>query len=180
MQRQRSRLIVGLVTLAAFVAACDGVTDEGDSNSMANLLAMAAPSEPLELVVEVPGEIAEGESVPMKMILRNTGSEAAQVHMGLQPANGSLEPAHNFFVFAPGGRVVRMRMPGPIGGPIVGFGGGPQTLRPNDALEFPWTWDQLDQDGESVGSGTYQVIGTLDVDAGPDARSEPVSVTIRQ
>lgn len=104
----------------------------------------------------------------MKMVLRNTGD----VPIDVVVASSS---GYDFWVAGPNGNLVRNR----LGEVVAPLGPGSATLRPDDTLEFEWTWDQRDRDGEPVRSGTYQVVGMLDVDAGPDARSEPASVTIR-
>lgn len=79
---------------------------------------------------------------------------------------------YNFFVLRPNEGVVRSRLPEVM----AALPSAPQTLRPNDMLDYEWTWDQRGQGGESVGSDTYQVVGTL---RGPPVGSGPTSVTIR-
>lgn len=170
MRHQRSRFNIGPVVMAAFIgliAACNGgVTDLG---SMKDLLSSTSgPPAPLTLVVELPDQVARGQAVPMKMVLRNTGD----VPIDVVVASSS---GYDFWVAGPNGNLVRNR----LGEVVAPLGPGSATLRPDDTLEFEWTWDQRDRDGEPVRSGTYQVVGMLDVDAGPDARSEPASVTIR-
>lgn len=179
MQSQRGRFVVGLsLVVAVLVTACDGVTDQGDPSpmNMENVLAMPTSSGPLELVAETPDEVARGEDVLMKMVLRNTGDVAVDVEIGQEPfTNGTTVPIFNFFVFAEDTDVVRQRRTF-----FAPLGPTPYALQPNDTLEFEWSWDQRDQDGESVASGTYQVIGTLGVSrSGLPIRSEPVDVTIR-
>lgn len=186
MQHQRSHPVVGLVMMTALVAACDDeITYEPDPVPLESLLSMSGPPRPLELVVEAPDQVAKGEAVPMKMALRNTGGAPVKVIVEREVLTDTMfvntaVPIYNFYVVGPNEESVRLRRTGPI----AGIGSGPQTLRPNETLEYEWTWDQRDQDGDPVGSGTYQVIGTLDVSvvgspAGGAVRSEPARVTIR-
>lgn len=101
MHHQRSRFIVGLVVVAAVVS-CDGITDEGDDRgSLKDLLSFPEPSEPLELIVDMPDEVAEGEAIPMKMVLRNTGD--APIVVAVASSSG-----YDFWVVGPNENVVKI------------------------------------------------------------------------
>ena len=94
-----------------------------------------------------------GETVRMKLTLRNVSDEPVSFSLG-----GS--PPHDFVVTTLDGEQVWHWKCSRI---ILALLGN-ETLEPGEALEFTGEWEQVDNRGEPVPPGTYLVRGILDLE----------------
>ena len=100
--------------------------------------------------LEAPFQVAYGETVHMKLTLRNISDEPVLVPMGGLPA-------HDFAVATADGENIWRWQCGQI---ILGLMGG-ETLEPGEELELVGEWEQVDHRGEPVPAGTYLIRGIL-------------------
>ena len=103
----------------------------------------------LELVPQAP----YGETVEMKLTLRNVGDGPVSFLLGGLPA-------YDFVVSTPDGELVWHWMCAKI--TLLSL--DPETLEPGEELEFVGKWEQIDNRGEPVPPGTYLVRGVLNLD----------------
>ena len=103
----------------------------------------------LELVPQAP----YGETVEMKLRLRNVGDGPVSFYLG-----GS--PAYDFEVTTPDGQQVWHWNCGKIIEEPLDC----KTLEPGEELEFIGEWEQVDNRGESVPPGAYLVRGVLNLE----------------
>ena len=100
--------------------------------------------------LEAPFQVAYGETVHMKLTLRNISDEPVLVPMGGIPA-------HDFAVAtADGENIWRWQCGQIILQPLVG-----KTLEPGEELELVGQWEQGNNRGEPVPSGAYLIKGIL-------------------
>ena len=129
---------------------CPGISqwplDEGNPPDEAFLRA-------IDYSLEVEDQVSYGESVQMKLTLRNVSDEPISFYTGGRPP-------HDFVVSTPDGEQVWhwkcakfILLPLDI-----------KTLEPGEELEFTGEWEQVDNRGEPVPAGTYLVRGALDMD----------------
>jgi hypothetical protein len=91
-----------------------------------------------------------GETVEMKLILRNVSDEPVSFLRG-----GST--SHDFVITTPDGEQVwHWKCAKIFTMPLVG-----ETLEPGETLEFTGEWEQVDNRGEPVPPGTYLVLGVF-------------------
>ncbi len=103
----------------------------------------------LELVPQAP----YGETVRMKLTLRNVGDGPVSFLLGGLPA-------YDLVVSTPDGELVWHWMCAKI--TLLSL--DPETLEPGEELEFVGKWEQIDNRGEPVPPGTYLVRGVLNLD----------------
>ena len=103
----------------------------------------------LELVPQAP----YGETVEMKLTLRNAGDEPVSFYLG-----GS--PAYDFVVSTTDGELVWHWMCAKFA--LASLGN--ETLEPGEELEFIGEWEQIDNRGEPVPPGVYSVRAGLNLD----------------
>ena len=103
----------------------------------------------LELVPQAP----YGETVEMKLTLRNAGDEPVSFYLG-----GS--PAYDFVVSTTDGELVWHWMCAKFA--LASLGN--ETLEPGEELEFIGEWEQIDNRGEPVPPGVYSVRAVLNLD----------------
>lgn len=116
------------------------------------------PLQFLSLWLEVPAEIQAGETVPLKLKVKNTGECTFKLSLGGRPA-------HDFIVTSlDGTEVWHWWHRQPVQRVIV-----EKTLQPGEELEFEVDWDQKDNDGDPVPPATYFVQGVLAVLPGGQA-----------
>ena len=103
--------------------------------------------------LEVEDQVSYGETVQMKLTLRNVSEEPVSFFTGGRPP-------HDFVVSTPDGEQVWhwkcakfILLPLDI-----------KTLEPGEDVEFTGEWEQVDNRGEPVPAGTYLVRGVLDMD----------------
>ena len=135
---------------------CDGIhpwpIDPGEPPDEAFLSAV-------DYSLEVVSQASYGETVRMKLTLRNVSDEPVHLVLGGRPP-------FDFEVSTPDGEQVWHWMCGKITNqPMDG-----KTLEPGEELEFVGEWEQVDNRGEPVPPGTYLMRGVLNVgrpNAGP-------------
>ena len=107
----------------------------------------------VEYSLEVDGQISYGETVLMKLTLRNVSEEPVSFVTGGRPP-------HDFVVSTPDGEQVwHWQCAKIILLPLDN-----QTLEPGEVMEFSGEWEQVDNRGEPVPPGAYLVRGVLDMD----------------
>ena len=109
----------------------------------------------LEVVPQTP----YGETVEIKLILRNVSDEPVSFILGGRPP-------FDFVVSTPDGEQVWHWKCGKI----TNLPLDSETLEPGEELEFVGEWEQVDNRGEPVPPGTYLMLGVLNVgrpNAGP-------------
>jgi hypothetical protein len=113
---------------------------------------------PLELGLEVPARVRTGQAVPLKMTLRNAGKEPLEVTVG-----GAEYPAvFDFVATRKDGPEVWRR----LYGAQLAMNGRFLVLAPGQAVIFRHTWDQRDNKGRRVPTGTYHVRGVIPASGG--------------
>ena len=108
----------------------------------------------IEHSVEAVSEASYGETIRMKLVLRNISSRPVEFYMGGRPP-------HDLMVTTPSGKQVWhwkcarvAQMPLDVA-----------KLRPGEIKEFTGEWEQVDNRGNPVPSGTYLVYGILDMES---------------
>ena len=94
-----------------------------------------------------------GETVQIKLTLRNVSDEPVSFYLG-----GG--PGHDFVVTTPDGEEVWHSMCAKISNAAL-FS---ETLEPGEELEFIGEWEQVDNRGEPVPPGLYFVRGVLNME----------------
>ena len=107
----------------------------------------------IDYSLEVVSQAPYGETVQMKLTLRNVSDDPITFHLGGRPP-------HDFEVSTPDGEQVWHWKCGKITlQPLDG-----KNLEPGEELEFIGEWEQVDNRGEPVPPGTYLVRGILNMD----------------
>lgn len=142
---------VGVPLGAALIdVGCSGISpwpiDEGDPPTEAFLRAV-------DYSLEMEGRASYGETVSMKLTLRNVSDEPVDFLTGGRPP-------HDFVVSTPDGEQVwHWKCAKVIQQPLDS-----QTLQPGEEMEFTGEWEQVDNRGEPVPPGTYFVRGVLEME----------------
>ena len=129
---------------------CEGVNswplDNGNPPNEAFLRA-------IDYLLEVEDQASYGETVQMKLTLRNVSEEPVSFFTGGRPP-------HDFVVSTPDGEQVWHWMCAKFTLSILDI----KTLEPGEEVEFTGEWEQVDNRGEPVPPGTYLVRAVLDMD----------------
>jgi hypothetical protein len=128
---------------------------------------MGAEAPSLVLRLEVPADVRVGQPVPLTLKLQNTSKHPVEL-----PFSG--RPAYDFVVTRPDGMEVWSWSHGQAIQAILEF----KTLKPGEALEFAAAWEQRDNEGQPVPSGTYRVQGILRLEPPEKLATEPKSLSI--
>lgn len=107
----------------------------------------------IDYSLEVVDNAPHGETVQMKLRLRNVSDEPVSLSLGGRPP-------HEFTVSTPDGEPVWNWKCGRITLSVRDS----ETLAPGEELEFTGEWEQVDNLGEPVPSGAYIVTGVLDLE----------------
>lgn len=123
-------------------------------------------SQSLALWLEVPSEVRTGETVPLKLAVKNISEHPVTIHHG--------RPAYDFIVTRSSGKGV-WRWATAIEDILI-----LTTLNPGEELEFAAEWDQRDFYGNRVPVGTYFVQGILMASEEPvrEPRTKPERLII--
>lgn len=147
----RSRLgPVGLLTLGLALASCRGGAEEKGSRVAEDPVSDTRPDS-LRLGLEVPSEATAGELVPITIRVENVSDRVLELHLRGRTI------AFDLIVSDPGGAVVWRRLHEEVLPGILRL----EPLGPGAALELSDRWDQRDNDGVPVPSGSYVVRGEL-------------------
>ena len=107
----------------------------------------------IEFSLEAASRVPYGETVRMKLTLRNVSDEGVQFFAGRKPRP-------DFLVATEDGEVIWNQKCGQIGlQPMSAL----KNLEPGEELAFVGEWEQADYRGEPVPAGTYLVIGVLNL-----------------
>ena len=106
----------------------------------------------IDYSLDVVSQVSYGETVRIKLTLRNITGEPAKVALGGKPA-------YDFVVTTTDGEGVWKWKCGGITLDVLDS----ETLEPGEGLEFIGEWEQVDNRGEPVSPGIYLVRGHLDV-----------------
>ncbi len=98
-----------------------------------------------ELVAEK-RDYASGESIPMKLTLFNPGNQPVEVFF---PSGCQLV----WYVYDVDGNLIRGNFTIVCAAVVGGF-----SMMPGDTVEYPFTWDQKDNQGNQVPLGVYIVV----------------------
>ena len=107
----------------------------------------------IDYSLEVEDQVSYGETVQMKLKLRNVSDDPITFYLG-----GT--PPHDFVVSTPEGEQVWHWMCAKFTLSIMNI----KTLEPGEEVEFTGEWEQVDNRGEPVPPGTYLVRGILNMD----------------
>jgi len=124
-------------------------------------------SQSLVLKLEAPTGVRLGETVPLKLKVKNAGDRPAQLTLGGRPA-------YDFVVTGPEGTEVWRWSHGQFNQAILQL----TTLKPAKELEFTGEWSQLDNDGNPVPPGSYRVRGILHMDPPQKLETDPKPLLI--
>ncbi len=108
---------------------------------------------PLALELQVPSDVPLGVTVPLKLILKNTGDQRMEVALGGRPA-------YDFAITRPDGTEIWRWMHGQAVQQILAL----IALSPGQELEFTAEWPQRDNAGTPVAAGAYEVRGVLNLE----------------
>ena len=118
------------------------------------------PSEELRRAIDYSLEVASqadyGETVPMKLTLKNNSDAPVQFYTGGLP--------HDFVIFTPGDDEIWHWMCGKVTQAVL----RQINLEPGEELVLVGEWEQVDNRGEPVPAGTYLIRGVLTLE--PDGR----------
>lgn len=121
--------------------------------------------------LEVPSEVRFGETVPLKLRVKNTSNRPVQLYLGGRPP-------HDFVATTLEGAQIWYWRCGIIVQAILDS----KILKPGEELEFTaaWeqVWEQVDNNGDPVPPGTYWVRGVLNMEDQKMLQTEAHSVTI--
>ena len=107
----------------------------------------------IEFSLEAASRVPHGETVRMKLTLRNVSGERVQYFAGRRPRP-------DFVVATEDGEVIWNQKCGQIGlQPMSAL----KNLEPDEELAFVGEWEQVDYRGEPVSVGTYLVTGVLNL-----------------
>lgn len=107
----------------------------------------------IDFSLEVVDRAPHGETVPMRLRLRNVGDEPMSISLGGRPP-------YDFRISTPDGEPVWNWKCGRITLSVLDG----ETLSPGEELEFVGEWEQVDNLGEPVSPGAYLVSGILDLE----------------
>ena len=108
----------------------------------------------IEVSMEIPTQATYGETVPLKLTLRNVGDKPVAFLLGGNPY-------HDFVITTPDGEGVWYWRCTRYSYDVLGGG----NLEPGEEIEFAEEWQQVNIRGEPVPPGIYLVRGVLETGA---------------
>ena len=127
----------------------------------------SAHSRELAVWLEMPADVPAGDTVSIKLKVRNTADHPVDLPLGGRPA-------HDIVVTRPDGTEVWRWLHGQIVEDILEL----RPLQPGEELTFAAEWEQVDSDGNRVPPGTYVVRGILNAEPGQELETEPKTLII--
>ena len=152
-------LRVGCGASAAFGCACHSGTPTQERQTIVD--------DSIEVALHVPATAHLGDSIPLRINLRNLSSRGRHLEYG--------EPAADFVITTAFGMGVWHYLPeNQVGLARL------DSLPAGSQREFTVTWDQRDTHGKQVGVGSYRVIGVFNGEGttGGDVRLGPATLEI--
>lgn len=118
--------------------------------------------------LDVPGSVVAGETVPIKVRVRNVSSAPLDLYLR------GRDVTFDIAITDSAGDAVWSRLAGEPIQAILQL----RTLAPGEVLELSHDWDQKSQRGGAVAPGRYTVRGTVLTDGTTSLESAPVPVEI--
>jgi len=138
-----------LLASSLALTACD--SSEGGSRTQ------PANGQPIAVSLDVQPQASAGETIALKLIVRNVSDRTVKLALGGQESEG-FGGSHDFVVTLPGTTTEVWRWShGKAFQAILSF----KTLKPGKELVLTGEWDQRDNQGQAVAPGTYIVRGVL-------------------
>jgi len=126
-----------------------------------------ASNQPLEYWLETPARVRVGEIAPLRLRVKNNTKKLIELSLGGRPA-------HNFSAANSKGALVWEWLHNQIVQDILEI----RMLAPGEELIFKAEWNQRDNDGNAVATGTYFLRGILNIDPPKQLVTEPVKLMI--
>lgn len=126
-----------------------------------------AQSSPLSLSLEAPSEALAGTPIQLKLVLRNTSTQPAQVMLGGRPpydfilSSGDGTRAWRWSDEKAAQMILEMR-----------------TLKPGEEIAYDVQWLVNDRDGNAPLPGRYVIKGLLNMDPPDTLETAPADLTI--
>jgi Intracellular proteinase inhibitor len=137
-----TRTLAGVVLVAIVGSSgCRSSSDDGPGSS------------PLALRLEAPDEARSGETIHLKLTIRNASTRTID-----QPLGG--QPPHDFVVGRADGEELWRSSKGQVIQDVLEL----KTLRPGQKLVFEADWSQHDNEGRPLPPGTYELWALLNTD----------------
>ncbi|MCI0440085.1 MAG: BsuPI-related putative proteinase inhibitor [Chloroflexi bacterium] len=107
----------------------------------------------LQSSLDVPTQVAYGETVPMKLTVKNVGSETITLGLGDEGRASA-----NFIVSKSDGKEIWNWLCGKFFHDSLAI----RPLKPGEEIQFTGEWEQVDWDSGSIPPGTYTVRASFD------------------
>ena len=121
----------------------------------------------LALRLDAPKETPAAAAIPLKLTLRNTGTEPAQVMLGGRPP-------HDFVITSADGARTWRWSDGNAAQMILEM----RPLKPGEQIAYDVEWVVKDRDGRSPPPGGYLIKGVLNMDPPDTLETAPAEFTI--
>lgn len=139
----------------------------GCENASAVRATPPAQPPPLTLRLDAPTEARANAAIPLKLTLRNSGTEPAQVMLGGRPP-------YDFVIrAADGARVWRWSE-----GQAVQMILETRTLRPGEQIVYELQWTIKDREGAFLPPGRYRLRGMLNMDPPETMETAPQELAV--
>jgi hypothetical protein len=147
-----TRLIatVALLALGALLAACGGAKD-------------------LQLQVEAPHQAVVGQSVDLRLIVRNSSGSVMNLSGGIP------SEAYEFYVYDGTGHEVwrSLHAYAALSGVLANW-----TIAPHDQVSHEVSWSGVGDDGQPLPPGDYTVTGKIFLSDNNSPESPPAAITL--
>lgn len=169
MNAGRSAALTALLLASSLALAACNSSEGGSSLSPRG-------GETLAVSLDLQSQARVGETIPLKLIVRNVSDRPVELALGGQEADG-FALSHDFVATLPGGTEVWRWRHGGVAQSILSF----KALEPGEELVLMGEWDQRDDQGQNVAPGTYLVRGVFTEGDPPDVQTletEPSTLSI--
>ena len=128
----------------------------------------SAPPAPLRMMLRTPSRVGVGDTVPVTLVVRNTGLDSVKF------STGNAGTTFTVMVSTPEGQEIWERMRYLLMDLIA----VPRVLGPGDELRLRTLWPQQHNAGHPVGPGTYHMRGVLFVVNSPSWTTDTARVVV--
>ena len=160
------------LTLPLFLTGCGGHADSGAVDTFATQVEARAgvpfAQEGAVVSLDVPGSVAAGVTVPIKLRVRNTTTAPLDLYLR------GRDVTFDIAITDSAGDAVWSRLTGEPVQAILQL----RTLAPGEVLELSHDWDQRSQRGSPVAPGRYTVRGTVLTDGTTTLESPPAQLEV--